>query len=157
MLWRIKVRWQWPPVFVHFSNTTFLVISSDKSESTNQRTNKIRICYLMISTVLAQLNFFCLWYVCFEFWHVFIAKKIITKQINCHFSRENCYQTCYASQDFPQNINFSSLKFLYHRLANKKELILSKKKLLQNFEGHCHCHSKNITSWATYNLSKYAE
>ena len=62
-------------------------------------------------------------------------KKFITKQINCHFSRENCYQTCYASQDFPQNINFSSLKFLYHRLANKKELILSQKKYFKTLKG----------------------
>ena len=47
----------------------------------------------------------------------------------------------------PKNVtNFSSLKSLCHRLANRKELGLSQEKyILQNSEGHGHWHCKDVT------------
>ena len=57
-------------------------------------------------------------------------------------------------QNFLKNINFSSLKSPYHRLADRKKHILPLKRL-QNFEGHDHQHCRDINFWAIYNFSKW--
>ena len=50
-----------------------------------------------------------------------------------------------------KNINFSRLRSRYHRLTNRKKLILPLKKILQNFEGHdrWRCWHIKLFEWFT--------
>ena len=55
-----------------------------------------------------------------------------------------------------KNINLSNFRSCYHRLANRKKLILPLEKQLQNFKRHYHWHCWHKIFRVIYNFSKRA-
>ena len=129
----IEFQWMWPPILVHFFIYYF---SSNSLQKQNRRTSKLRTGpYLMFSTVYSFV-FVLACFVCVDFGHNF----------NFSFSRKNSLSNLLLRKSrFPKKyINFSSLKSLYHRLANRKELNLSQEKYFKTLKGS-HWHYKHIT------------